>query len=50
MRRVTWQSGSSCTAFLVISELLSSYVMPPTLTAEMYQALGDIPGVSVVSN
>jgi hypothetical protein len=44
------QSGASCTAFLVISEFLSSYVMPPALTAEMYQALGDIPGVSVVSN
>jgi hypothetical protein len=44
------QSGASCTAFLVISELLSSYLMPPALTAEMYQALGDIPGVSVVSN
>jgi hypothetical protein len=44
------QSGASCTAFLVISELLSSYVMPPPLTAEMYQALGDIPGVSVVSH
>jgi hypothetical protein len=42
------QSTASCTAFLAISELLSSYVMPPALTAELYQALGDIPGVSVV--
>ena len=44
------QSAASCTAFLAISELLSSYVMPPALTAEMYRALGDIPGVSVVPN
>ena len=44
------QSAASCTAFLVIAELLSSYLMPPALTAELYQALGDIPGVSVVSN
>jgi hypothetical protein len=43
------QSTASCTAFLAISELLSSYVMPPALTAEIYRALGDIPGVSVVA-
>jgi hypothetical protein len=43
------QSAASCTAFLAISELLSSYVMPPALTAEIYRALGDIPGVSVVA-
>jgi hypothetical protein len=43
------QSTTSCTAFLAISELLSSYVMPSALTAEVYRALGDIAGVSVVS-
>lgn len=42
------QGTASCTAFLAISELLSSYVMRPALTAEIYQALGDIPGVSAV--
>jgi hypothetical protein len=44
------QSAASCTTFQVIAELLSGYVMPPALTAELYRALGDIPGVSVVSN
>jgi hypothetical protein len=43
------QSTASCTAFLAISELLSSYVMPPTVTAAVYRALGAIPGVSVVA-
>lgn len=33
--------------FSVIKLLLSSYVMPPGLTAEMYQALGLIPGIAV---
>jgi hypothetical protein len=42
------RSSASCTAFLAVSELLSSYVMPPELTAVMYRTLGDIPGVSVV--
>lgn len=27
--------------------MLTSYLMPPRLTAELYQALGDIPGVTV---
>lgn len=31
----------------VIGQLLSCYVMPPRLTAELYRALGDIPGVTV---
>jgi hypothetical protein len=44
------QSTASCTTFLAISELLSSYVMPPALTAEVYRALGDIPGVSAVAD
>jgi hypothetical protein len=32
--------------FMVIEDLLTSYVMPPRLTAELYRALGDIPGVT----
>ena len=34
-------------AFRVIEDLLITYVMPPALTAELYQALGNIPGVTV---
>jgi hypothetical protein len=34
-------------ALQVIGILLSSYVMPPRVTAELYRALGDIPGVTV---
>ena len=34
-------------ALQVIGILLSSYVMPPRLTAELYRAMGDIPGVTV---
>jgi len=34
-------------AFEIIRELLTTYVMPPALTAELYRALGDIPGVAV---
>jgi hypothetical protein len=33
--------------FDIISALLITYVMPPALTAELYRALGDIPGVTV---
>src|ERR1700683_3063999 len=33
--------------FEVIKELLTTYVMPPALTAELYLALGSIPGVTV---
>ena len=33
--------------FTDIQELLTSYVMPPGLTAELFLALGDIPGVTV---
>ena len=33
--------------FEVIKELLTTYVMPPALTAELYRALGSIPGVTV---
>jgi hypothetical protein len=42
-------SAASCTVFLAMSEFLSSYVMTPALTAEIYRALGDIPGVTVVA-
>ncbi|HEY1319595.1 MAG TPA: CU044_5270 family protein [Streptosporangiaceae bacterium] len=33
--------------FVIIEELLSTYVMPPRLTAELYRALGQIAGVTV---
>jgi hypothetical protein len=33
--------------FEVLKELLITYVMPPGLTAELYRALGNIPGVTV---
>jgi hypothetical protein len=33
--------------FEAIKDLLITYVMPPTLTAELYRALGNIPGVTV---
>jgi hypothetical protein len=33
--------------FEIIRELLATYVMPPALTAELYRALGGIPGVAV---
>jgi hypothetical protein len=33
--------------FEVIKELLITYVMPPALTAELYRALGNIPGVTI---
>ena len=34
-------------AFTVIVELIQTYVMPPRLTAELFRALADIPGVTV---
>ena len=33
--------------FEIITELLTTYVMPPALTAELYRALGNIPGVTI---
>ena len=33
--------------FTIIEMMLASYVMPPRLTAELYRALGQIPGVRV---
>jgi hypothetical protein len=32
--------------FDAIKDMITSYVMPPQLTAELYRALGDIPGVT----
>jgi hypothetical protein len=37
-------------AFNNIDQMLSNYVLPPTLAAEMYQALADIPGIQVDSH
>jgi len=36
--------------FSIIDLLVTTYVMPPSLTAELYRALGDIPGVTVNSH
>jgi hypothetical protein len=33
--------------FQVIYDLVVSYMMPPALTAELYRALGEVPGVTV---
>jgi hypothetical protein len=38
---------ASFQAFEVIKELLTTYVMPPGLTAELYRALADLPGITV---
>lgn len=37
-------------AFSVIKDMLTNYVLPPRLEAEMYQALAAIPGVTVNSH
>jgi hypothetical protein len=37
-------------AFLGIDEMLTNYVLPPTVQAEMYQALAAIPGIQVDSH
>jgi hypothetical protein len=39
--------GSAFREFTIIEELITTYVMPPRLTAELYRALGHIPGVTV---
>lgn len=46
-----WQEWGSQGAreFQIIEEMLTSYLMPPRLTAELYRALGGIPGVTVDS-
>jgi hypothetical protein len=38
----------ACGAFGLIGQLFLAYVMPPRLAAELYRALGDIPGVTAV--
>jgi hypothetical protein len=38
----------ACGAFGLIGQLFLAYVMPPQLTAELYRALGDVPGVTAV--
>jgi hypothetical protein len=37
-------------ALRLIGELFVAYLMPPALTAELFQALGDVPGVTVVKD
>ena len=39
--------SAALSEFQIIYDLLISYVMPPALTAELYRALGDVPGVTV---
>jgi hypothetical protein len=39
--------GPSTRAFTLIDFMLTTYVMPPRLTAEMYHALGDLPRVTL---
>jgi hypothetical protein len=41
------QQSAANREFRIIEDLLISYVMPPALTAELYRALGDVPGVTV---
>jgi hypothetical protein len=47
-----WQEWGSPGAreFQIIEEVLTSYLMPPRLTAELYTALGGVPGVTVDSH
>jgi hypothetical protein len=44
--RSGWGSAAA-REFTIIEMMLTSYVMPPRLTAELYRALSDIPGVTV---
>jgi hypothetical protein len=39
--------SAALSEFLIIYDLVISYVMPPALTAELYRALADVPGVTV---
>jgi hypothetical protein len=41
------RQSATVTEFQTIEDLLISYVMPPALTAELYRALGDVPGITV---
>jgi hypothetical protein len=42
-------TASACT-FQVIGQLIRAYDMFPAVTAKLFQALGDVPGVTVVRN
>jgi hypothetical protein len=44
------QASTDATDFLVIRQLLSSGVLPPSVNAELYQALGALPTVQVKSH
>ena len=44
------QASKDVAAFSTIEAILEEYVLPPGLTAEVYQALGDIPTVRVNSH
>jgi hypothetical protein len=44
--RSGWGSAAA-REFTIIEMMLTSYVMPPRLTAELYRALGEIPGVTI---
>jgi hypothetical protein len=39
--------SAASSEFQIIYDLVISYVMPPALTAELYRALGEVPGVTV---
>jgi hypothetical protein len=41
------QESAAAREFEIIYDLVVSYVMPPALTAELYRALADVPGVTV---
>jgi hypothetical protein len=40
----------ACHPFTIIGRLFTAYLMAPALTAELFQALGDVPGVTVVKD
>jgi hypothetical protein len=42
------ESAAYCDAFQMVAQLFSGYVMPPTVAAELFTAIGDIPGVSAI--
>lgn len=44
------QTNDEVAAFSTIEQLLSSAILPPSLNAELYRALGDIPTVEVRSH
>jgi hypothetical protein len=44
------QTNNDVAAFSTIEQLLSGAILPPTLNAELYRALGDIPTIAVRSH